>query len=72
MKMHGKVHEDTVSFLENGRITRHLSCVHDEMRDVFSAAVPRNNFSFCFLGGVLKACKIVGRCCFGSRNVITV
>jgi hypothetical protein len=59
-------------FFENGRITRYLSCVHHEMRDVFSAAVPRNNFSFCFLGGVLKACIIVGRCCLRSRNVITV
>jgi hypothetical protein len=34
-------------FFENGRITRHLSCVLDEMRDVVSAAVPRN-FSFLF------------------------
>jgi hypothetical protein len=47
MKMHGKVHEDTPLFFLNGRITRHLSCVLDEMRDVVSAAVPRNNFSFC-------------------------
>jgi hypothetical protein len=42
MKMHGKVHEDTVFFFENRRINRHLSCVLDEMKDVVSAAVPRN------------------------------
>jgi hypothetical protein len=46
-------------FWENRRITRHLICVLDEMKDVVSAAVPRNNFSFCFFGGILKACKIV-------------
>jgi hypothetical protein len=59
-------------FFQNGRITQHLSCVLDQMRDVVSAAVPRNSFSFCFFGGILKACKIVGRSCFRSRNVITI
>jgi len=34
----------------NGEITLHQNCVHDEMRDVVSAAVPRKNFLFCFLG----------------------
>jgi hypothetical protein len=61
-----------VFFFENRRITRQLSCVLDEMKDVVSAVVPRNNFSFCFFGGILKACKIVGRSCFRSLNVIIV
>jgi hypothetical protein len=62
MKMHNS----------NGKITRHLSCVHDEMRDGISATVPRNNILFCFLGGVLKGCKIVGRCRCKNLSVTTV
>ncbi len=68
MKMHRKMHDG------HRKITRHMSCGHNEMRDVVSAAVPRNDnpfFSLLF-GGVLKPCKIVGRCCCRSRSVLTV
>jgi hypothetical protein len=37
MKMHRKMHDG------NGKITRYMSCGHDEMRDVVSAVVPRND-----------------------------
>jgi hypothetical protein len=67
MKMHTKMHDG------NGKITRYMNCGHDEMRDVVSAAVPRNdNPSFLFFGGVLKTCKIVGRFCYRSRSVLPV
>jgi hypothetical protein len=42
MKMHRKMHNG------NSKITRYMSCGHDEMRDVVSAAVPRNEQPFCF------------------------
>jgi hypothetical protein len=66
--MHRKMHDD------NGKITRYMSCGQDEMRDVVSAAVLRNdNPSFSlFFGGVLKTCKIVGRFCCTSRSVLTL
>jgi hypothetical protein len=67
MKMHRKMHDG------NGKITPYMSCGHYELRDVVSAVVPRNdNFFLGFFGGVLKACKIVGRCCCRSRSVLTV
>jgi hypothetical protein len=55
MKMHRKMHDG------NGKITRYMSCGHDEMRDVVSAAVPRNDnpSSFFSFGGVLKTCKML-------------
>jgi hypothetical protein len=68
MKMHRKMQDG------NGKITRDMSCGHDEMRDEVSAAVPRNDNPsfFFFFGGVLKTCKIVGRLCCRSRSVLTV
>jgi hypothetical protein len=37
MKMHRKMQDG------NGKITRDMSCGHDEMRDVVSATVPRSS-----------------------------
>jgi len=55
MKMHRKMHDG------NGKVTRHMSCGLDEVRDMVSPAVPRKDnlfffFFFFFFWGVLKTC----------------
>ncbi len=71
MKMHRKMHDG------NGKVTRHMSCGLDEVRDMVSPAVPRKDnlfffFLFFLFGGVLNTCKIVGRCCCRSCSVLTL